>query len=143
MQNNLTPQQFLNTNRWAEIRFYYFCKKMYAKRRELLDVTDAIEALCNISDIGPLIMRNITVKTLTDYSLVPNKTEVLVVGRENGYSIAEMANLLETSSRNICYMQKNIRKTPDFTVYLRYSTDERIQIKKLLDVIDFFKECIV
>jgi hypothetical protein len=137
MQNDYLRRDLLEEHRWAEIRFYYFCIGLYLRRHDLLDVTNAIEAFCNLEDIPQISLRNLAVKVVTDYTYVPNENEVIYLARKHGYSLTDMAKWTGTSRRNICYKIKNLE---NFTVYLRHTEPEREQIIQLLEIMDYLKE---
>ena len=129
--------------RFIEIRFYYYIKKLFAKFRDSMYVADIIQAYCNIGDIDSSIIKAQIRWIRQNKGLVSTYAdEAVYVARKIGISYRQLAKQTGVSVATQCRLNKEFDMHPERFVNLTRRTDDETfnAIKRFMLIVDILKE---
>ena len=94
--------------RWAEIRLYTFCIKVYELRNKSIDIMDMVELVCSIGDIDQSKIKPIIQAMLSDTYYQATRREIILIGTAKGISANQLGKYLEISRQGVTqYIDRN------------------------------------
>lgn len=123
--------------RWAEVRFYEFCKETYALRKRSIDILDYADMICNFGDLDAQSIKVIIRQMMSDTYYRASKREIILLGHMQGMSTVALGNYLEMTRQGISkYLKSNL---DTFTPLPRCNIEDDHLIIKFLQTLEKIK----
>lgn len=88
-------------NRWAEIRFFYFCQDIFDMRKNMLDVIYSIEAVSQIGNLRVTELKRIAGLFMGDPYYIPRREEVIFIANRMGYTLKQISEITGTTRQAV------------------------------------------
>lgn len=128
------------SDRWEEIRFYYFCLHMYHIRNNMMDLMYAIETISQIGDISVQRIKAIAGSTISEIGNTPTKDEILYLASVNKASPKDIKRVFGFTYRQMNY---NVNAHIEQYYTPRNNPKDLTTIKQFMKIVDQFKGGII
>lgn len=129
--------------RYIEIRFYYFLKKLMAKFKYSIHVLDIIEAYCNLGNIDVRLIKNLLKQVRENNGLIATYSEEAVyIGRQVGISYRKLAKETGVSLATQVRLNKYYDEHPNMYkgIERHLPLDQYNEVKNFMKIVDIMKE---
>lgn len=129
--------------RYIEIRFYYYIKKLMAKFKYSIHVLDVIEAYCTLAQIDSRVIKNLLKQIRNETGIINTYTEEAVyIGRYNKISYRNLAKETGVSVATQVRLNKYYDEHPNmYTGITRHLPQEQFnEVYKFMKMVDLMKE---
>lgn len=125
----------LITRRWAEIKFFKFCKGIYSINRSLIDVSDVVQVYARISGLKEAEIKTLAMEVLSEEHRYSSDTEAIFCGNAMGMSQTIIAETLGISRQTVYRkIKKGNNNIQSFSP--RYPKETSLKLMKLLQTIE-------
>lgn len=128
--------------RWKEIEFYYYLKKLMITYNDVL-IIDYIEAICNLARV-PISSIKVLASRIRaqDVGIVPRREEVVYIARQLGVSFSKLETEfgIANSTQRRLYENVDALKKKYAIIEPRLEEYDRNNIIKFMQVVKKLKE---
>ncbi len=126
------------SRKWAEVRFYHWCKELFQLRNNMLDVVLAIEAISQIGrDLKVINVKAIAGKFISDPYFAASLEELIVYAHMNGVSFDNIGKHIGRSKSSVARTYN--REKDKVIIYPKLSIEDDQTIIDFFNQIDKFK----
>ena len=120
--------------RWAEVRFYEFCRETYAVNQKSIDILDYAELICSFGNIDAHSIKTIIRTMMNDTYYRASKREIILLAHIQKIPTTKIGKYLEMSRQGVNkYIRCNI---DNFTPLPRCNIEDDTNIVKFLNTLD-------
>ena len=123
--------------RWAEVRFYQYCVKVYEIRNKSIDIIEFTEAICNLGEANFKTMKKLIGVMLNDTYYQSTKRDLILLAHMHGKTDREISEIIGMSRQGVHkYIDTNLET---YIPLPRCGIDEDTELVKFLETLDKIK----